>query len=51
MYSFCFSFSLPKVYLLDPFCSDNVGIEGFHVISYRANFASHHTHDCHVGTV
>ena len=24
-------------------------IEGFHVMSYQANFASHHTRDCHVG--
>ena len=24
-------------------------IEGFHVMSYQANFASHHTHDRHVG--
>ena len=24
-------------------------IEGFHVTSYQANFASHHTHDRHVG--
>ena len=24
-------------------------IEGFHVTSYQANFASHHTPDCHVG--
>ena len=24
-------------------------IEGFHVTSYPANFASHHTHDRHVG--
>ena len=24
-------------------------IEGFYVTSYQANFASHHTCDCHVG--
>ena len=24
-------------------------IEGFRVTSYQANFASHHTHDRHVG--
>ena len=26
-----------------------IWIEGFHVMSYRANFASHHTRDSHVG--
>ena len=24
-------------------------IDGFHVMSYQANFVSHHTHDRHVG--
>ena len=27
----------------------NEPIEGFHVMSYQANFASRHTPDCHVG--
>ena len=28
---------------------DHVRIEGFHVTSYQANFASPHTHNRHVG--
>ena len=26
-----------------------ITIEGFHQMSYQANFVSHHVHDCHVG--
>ena len=51
----CCTQDLNQVFTINQLISDSYSnflskpIEGFHVMSYQANFASHHTRDRHVG--